>query len=367
MRIGLFGVAGFNRGDDAIAEAMVEGLTARLPSAEIRVATIGGPRRTSFDRTKYVLVGRKSVSRICNLIYSILSSDVIVLGGGSLIQDKFGGSRIKGVLGYAWAVTLFAKIFGKPICSAPLGIDALSTTDGERAAREVLGRIDFLCVRDALSADNAKSLGRQCDQICPDPVFSLGRLSPSTIEERYFCFAPAFEGVLNKVAFEVYREIAYQLISTEPMAIIKLVAMDHRPEEDGGVCVEFLESLDSETRSHFEMVVPDTYSDALEVLSNSSGVFAMRLHAIIFAYGSAPVFCLSRTTKTEALIREYFVDGDLMNDQCDVKRIASSAVKSIRGGGGIGGHRENISLLNSRIQGYFDELARYIERVVTAS
>lgn len=367
MRIGIFGVAGFNRGDDAIAEAMAIGLRARFPEAEVLVAMIGNATLISRDRVRGVFVSRRSPLGLANLIVTIACVDVVVLGGGSLLQDKLGGSRVKGVLGYAWMVTLAAKILGKPVFTAPLGIDALSTPKGQQAAREVLSRVDFLCVRDRLSAQNAKSLGRRCDSLSPDPAFSLEQSVSEAPVERYYCFAPAFEGPLNGVASRIYEEVARGLLSSRDAAKIRLIAMDERPHEDGGNCKTFLDGLGEDVRAHFELVIPRTAAEAQEVLTRSSGVVAMRLHAIILAYGHAPVFCLSRTTKTEALMAEYGVAGAFVDANVDVKAIAKAAINSIFKAQELKAHGVSLEKIKSDTNYYFDELARYIARDAAAS
>lgn len=367
MRIGIFGVAGFNRGDDAIAEAMVNGLTARFPQAEILVAMIGNVTLILRDRVRGVFVNRRSPLGLANLLATIACVDVVVLGGGSLLQDKLGGSRVKGVLGYAWMVTLAARVLGKPVFTAPLGIDVLSTPTGQQAAREVLSRVDFLCVRDQLSAQNAKSLGRTCDWISPDPAFALEQSASEAPEERYYCFAPAFEGPLNGVASRTYEEIARELLSRRDAARIRLIAMDERSHQDGGNCRAFLDGLSEDVRAHFELVIPRTAAAAQAVLTRSSGVIAMRLHAIILTYGRAPVFCLSRTTKTEALIVDYDVDGMRVDEGIDVKLIAKAAAESITQGQELKVHFNILRNIRSELDLYFDELARHIAREAAAS
>jgi polysaccharide pyruvyl transferase WcaK-like protein len=367
MRIGVFGVAGFNRGDDAIAEAMVNGLTARFPQAEILVAMIGNVALMSRDRVRGVFVNRRSPLGLANLIATIASVDVVILGGGSLLQDKLGGSRIKGVLGYAWMVTLAARTLGKPVFTAPLGIDVLSTPAGQQAGREVLSRIDFLCVRDQLSAQNAKSLGRACDWISPDPAFALEQPVSEAPDERYYCFAPAFEGPLNDVASRIYEEIARELLSGPEAVDIRLIAMDERPHEDGGNCRTFLDGLGEDVRAHFELVIPRTAADAQAILTRSRGVVAMRLHAIILAYGRVPVFCLSRTTKTEALMADYDVSGMRVDAKSDVKLIAKAAAESISQYRELNGQLNKLRNLGSDLSSYFDELARHVAREAAAS
>lgn len=367
MRIGIFGVAGFNRGDDAIAEAMVNGLTARFPQAEILVAMIGNVTLMSRGRVRGFYVNRRSPLGLANLIATIARVDVVVLGGGSLLQDKLGGSRVKGVLGYAWMVTLAARILRKPVFTAPLGIDVLSTPKGQHAAREVLSRIDFLCVRDQLSAQNATSLGRTCDWISPDPAFALEQSASGAPQEPYYCFAPAFEGPLNGVASRIYEEIARELFSRREAVKIRLIAMDERTHEDGGNSRTFLDGLGGDIRAHFELMIPRTAADAQAMLTRSSGVVAMRLHAIILAYGRAPVYCLSRTTKTEALMADYDVDGMRVDQVADVKSIAIAAAEYITQAQELKVHLNTLKNIRSELSLYFDELARHIAREAAAS
>jgi polysaccharide pyruvyl transferase WcaK-like protein len=313
MRIGLFGVPGVNRGDEAITLSLIDGFKEICPNASFLVATLSKnfvPARPSVSLFK---INRRSAWGYIQLVWSIASVDLVILGGGSLIQDKMGGSRIKGVLGYAWTVTLIAKILRKKVITAPIGIDELTSSEGKAAAREVLDRTTYLAVRDTLS----KKIGFEliandlAPQVFCDPVFGWDPEIDDAVKAPSDCIvlAPAFEGAQDDNVARLFADIIEQLIVAFPGSRICLIAMDDRPSEDQGK-LRLIHSL--LTRQQNEMVidfVPRNAFEARKCILDSQGVIAMRLHAIIIAYANVPVFCISRTTKTEALIAEYDVDG----------------------------------------------------------
>lgn len=319
MRVGIFGVAGFNRGDDAISFSLARWIRDRVPTAELTVAVLQDMKGRLEYVDRQVVIERRTVRGLLRLARAIRRADVILLGGGSLIQDKHGGNKIKGPLGYAWFVTLLARTLGTPIMSAALGVDHLGTSHGRAAAKEVLGRLRRISVRDPLSAGNVRELiGRSVDVMeTPDPAFSYhSDVQPERIGD-YVVLAPAFEGVDESRIAAAFAGIAARILTEDSSLHIKIISMDERAEEDAGRIHQIRDALSAEDRERVRLVTPTSAGEAADILRSGRGVVAMRLHALILAYGFAPLFCLSRTTKTEALMGEYLIAGRDMNELGD--------------------------------------------------
>lgn len=330
MRVGIFGVAGFNRGDDAISFSLARWIRDRVPSAELTVGVLQDMTDRLECVDKQVVIERRTVGGLLRLARAIRRQDVILLGGGSLIQDKHGGDKIKGPLGYAWFVTLFARTLGTPVMSVALGVDNLGTSHGRAAAKEVLGRLRRISVRDPLSAGNVRELiGHNVDVMeTPDPAFSYhSSVQPERIGN-YVVLAPAFEGVGEGRIATVFAQIAARILAEDSSLHIKIISMDERTEEDAGKIHQIWDLLSAKDRERVRLVSPTSAEEAADILRSGRGVVAMRLHALILAYGFAPLFCLSRTTKTEALMREYLIAGRDMNELGD--DLPESVVHALR-------------------------------------
>jgi len=319
MRVGIFGVAGFNRGDDAISFSLARWIRDRVPTAELTVAVLRDMEGHLECANKQVVINRRSVGGLIRLARAIRRQDVILLGGGSLIQDKHGGGKVKGPLGYAWFVTFFARMLGRPVMSVALGVDHLGTSQGRAAAKQVLGRLHRISVRDPLSAANVRDLVGPAVAIMetPDPAFSYGKGAIRAQADDYVVLAPAFEGVDEGMIASIFAEIAARILAEHKSFHVKIISMEERAEEDAGKIHRIRDALPAEDRQRVSLVSPTSAIEACNILRGGRGVVAMRLHALILAYGFSPLFCLSRTTKTEALMRGYLIAGREMNDLGD--------------------------------------------------
>lgn len=329
MKIGLFGVAGFNRGDDAIAASILDWVRTRHPHAQITLAVLRHQSAPPLGLVRQVLIDRRSPGGLRRLIASIREQDVILIGGGSLIQDKHGGGRWRGVLGYAWTVTALARLFRKPILAVGLGIDELGSPGGKAAAREVLGRIDWLSVRDRRSADEALALGRGHSDITvgPDPAFAFPHGDLPSGEGDYIVLSPAMEDVGEEHIAALFADIAAAVSSAHPDLRIKIVAMDERAAEDAGKLALIIDRLSPGDASRVDLTVPSDVREAAALLRGAEAIIAMRLHALILGYGFARLYCISRTTKTDALMQEYEIAGGTLGD--DPRSLVAGALASL--------------------------------------
>jgi len=104
-RIVISGYYGFNNiGDESILKAVVENLQERLRRIEITVLS-QNPENT---REKF---GVKAVGRMkpVQIIRSIFKCDLLISGGGSLLQDVTSKRSILYYLAIMWIAILFRK------------------------------------------------------------------------------------------------------------------------------------------------------------------------------------------------------------------------------------------------------------------
>jgi len=327
--IAICGVAGHNRGDDAIAIAMANEFRARLPDVTVQIAmlVLGAiPRAPGIEP---FLAVRRNPFGFFALVRAIARADLVIVGGGSLIQDKFGGGRIKGVLGYAWLVSRLARIFRKPFITAPLGIDTLESDHAKRVAAELLSAAQAIFVRDEQSLANGRALlvGSPHDRIIRvcDPAFSLSEVTQGDDRAGPVVLAPAFEGEYDDLVIDIFRRVAIHAATMLDRDVVVL-SMDER---DSNSVRKIVETLPEALRGRASACVPATLSETLTVLHSASGLIAMRLHAMILSFGVCPISCLSRTTKTHAFMEDYHVPG-LAVAQHDPETTASMLVEAVR-------------------------------------
>jgi polysaccharide pyruvyl transferase WcaK-like protein len=362
LKFGLFGVAGHNRGDDAIALSVIDGLRGANGRCDILVAVLKGATASPRTADRTVVIDRRSAGGLLALMRAIASVDVVLLGGGSLIQDRLGGSRVKGVIGYAWTVTTLARILRKPVYTVPLGIDELRTDKAVAVAREVLANARWIALRDRLSLrEFGKIMGPagRATVFC-DPVFGWTPPLAEPQQPNRIVLAPAFEGVDDDIVTEIFAATIAGLLQRDPSLTFTVIAMDSRAETDAGKIGDILSRLPADARAVTTISVPETAEAAASMLRTATAVVAMRLHAVILAYGHTRCFCLSRTTKTTALLTDFDVDGFEYAD-LPIEQVAARAAASVFDESRLAAQQANLTVLRSASSNYYQTLKERLE------
>lgn len=362
LKFGLFGVAGHNRGDDAISLSVIAGLRQTFGVCDILVAILKGGQTGLGAADRTVTVDRRSMSGLWALLRAINSVDVVLLGGGSLIQDRLGGSRIKGVIGYAWTITGMARLLNKPVYTVPMGIDELKTERAIGVAREVLRHVRWVALRDRSSLAELRRIGGPAETaaVFCDPVFGWTPAIAPPDEANSVVFTPAFEGVDDDVIAEIFASLAVELVRSDPSRRITILAMDSRAETDGGKLHEIFDRLPPHVQEKTAMSVPATAEAAASLIRNAQAVVAMRLHAIILSYGYTKCFCLSRTTKTAALLHEFQVDG-VEYGGMPVDDVVRRAAASVSDSSRLASQKANLARLQAVSSTYYPLLKQRLE------
>lgn len=164
-RVLVSGYYGFgNLGDEALLQAIVQGLRSRRPDLEIVV-----PAGTAAD---WMPDGVEVISRTdpVGLWSALRSTDLVISGGGSLLQDVTGPWNI---LYYA-GIMATATALGVPVIVFAQGIGPVRGTFGRMVVRAVINRAAAITVRDPGSERLLRALGiRRRIELVADPVFAL--------------------------------------------------------------------------------------------------------------------------------------------------------------------------------------------------
>lgn len=328
MNILLVGAAGFNLGDDAIAATLSAYLADRIGGAQITVTSLNAGRLARLG-VKEVAVNRHSIRGWLRLARSIRRSDLVLLGGGTLIQDALGCGIVRGMIPYIWQVSLLAKIHRRPVATVPIGIDNLKGRRAIRLARGILRRADLVLLRDQRSLDLAQRLlpsNRSRFILAADPVF--GVQLPTTLlpePEPYIVISHVKERRDGTAVKNELRALITRVRSEWPNHKIVLLAMDTREVDELGVYRSVYQELDDDS---IRIEAPADYRVAVRLIRGAKLVVAMRLHAMIMALGHVPLVGISRTTKTKTLIEDasiYGADIQSMNPE-EIVQLARCAL-----------------------------------------
>ena len=154
------GYIGFNNFGD---EAIVGTLISHLKSINANKITVlsSNPKQTSNNHnvaSEYYL----------NFYKTILETDVLISGGGSLLQDV---TSLKSLI-YYLAVIVTALVFNKKVIIFAQGFSPFRTFWGRFFTKFVLKYCDVITVRDIQSHDILKSMNIN-SEIIADPVFGI--------------------------------------------------------------------------------------------------------------------------------------------------------------------------------------------------
>lgn len=169
LRVAVSGYYGFNNtGDEAILAALVATMRTLSPGVEITVFS-HHPQETRR------LFGVHAVNRWnpFGVIFTLLRSDLLLSGGGGLLQDVTGVRS----LCYYLAVVALAKLFGKPVVYYAQGVGPVRTRFGRWLTRVISNRVDLITVRDQASKDDFLEMGvdRPPVVVTADPVLAVSQ------------------------------------------------------------------------------------------------------------------------------------------------------------------------------------------------
>lgn len=275
------GYYGFgNAGDEAMLTAMIEALTDVDPGAQITVIS-GNPADTR-RRHGVAAVYRLNYPEITRIL---LRSDLLISGGGSLLQDVTSDRSLY----YYLSIMLLAKKLGKPVMLYAQGIGPVRGGMARAAMRCVGNMVDLITVRDEGSHEELKSLGVKVPPIhvTADPVLALHPVDRDI--GRVILRQHGLEGAspLLGISPREWKEWAHykEVIAQAADALV----------EQLGVRIVFLPMQypgDSEvsrriqSRMRQPSVLLDkefTTSEMLSIVGNLDMLIGIRLHALIFA------------------------------------------------------------------------------------
>jgi len=303
MRIVLSGYYGFdNAGDEALLTAISNSLRAVDNRFEITVLS-GNPERTAMVH------GVRAVSRInpLVLIRELSRADLLISGGGSLLQDVTGPLSIPYYLG----IVVLAKLLGTRVVFYAQGIGPVNRKLSRYLIKLVANRVELITLRDGESAELLRSIGvyRPPVHITADPVFSL---RPTEEEVR------KAESYLAKLGLQKERGIiGISIRPWETFSDRQIALLLDRVAELGYplLFIPLQHPVDLEYSLHIKTlmkspaaVVESQFSSTglMGIMSHLRLMIGMRLHSLIFSACVGTSFeGISYDPKVEAFLKQF--------------------------------------------------------------
>lgn len=287
-KILISGYYGFdNFGDEAILGVLTQKL--KSLGAEVRVLSCK-PERTSK------LYNVNATFSMCPsmALLRIMESDILVSGGGSLLQDV---TSLKSLIYYLFIINL-ALFFKKKVVIFAQGIGPINSKFGAFLTKKTLKKCTLVSVRDRKSSLLLHLWGIDADLVC-DPLFGLKLEKPQTqnkVGVQLRSFKTLNDNLLNKLAQQINKEFSDKEIEI----------------------YSFQDSLDLEVCKKFEKILKEinpnirttllfnqTSQEILDKISQLEYMIAMRFHANLIAlkYGIKSL-AISYDIKVEKLAEE---------------------------------------------------------------
>ena len=163
VKVAISGYYGFkNFGDEAILSVLVKHLKS-LNNVDITVFSSD----TDYTSKTYSVNAVKRFD-LKNVIKTIQDSDVLISGGGSLLQDV---TSVKSVVYYSLIIAL-GLLFNKKVIIFAQGIGPLNKKLSQFIVRNLLKNCSLVTVRDEKSLALLRNWGINTNLVC-DPIYSL--------------------------------------------------------------------------------------------------------------------------------------------------------------------------------------------------
>lgn len=284
-------ISGYYGFDNFGDEAILGVLTQKLKKMGLNVRVLSrNPEKTS----KLYNVDTTLFFCLLQVIYRISKTDILVSGGGSLLQDV---TSLKSLLYYLWVINT-ALFFRKKVIIFAQGIGPINNKFGAFLTKQTLKRCDLVTVRDRKSRLLLHLWGINATLVC-DPLFGLKLhegIPSNKVGIQLRSFKTLKDSLLEKIANQVNKEFSDKEIEI----------FSFQDALDLDVCKKFekiLKKINPNINS--KIIFNQTSNEILEKFSKLEYLIAMRFHANLIAlkYG-IKTLAVSYDIKVEKLAEE---------------------------------------------------------------
>lgn len=281
-KILISGYYGFhNAGDDAVLYGIYSSLKKMDPSVEVTVLSNVPAETTGLFRIP--AVNRWNLVEITK---EIRGADLVLLGGGTLLQDRTSPRSPLYYLGIAG----LAKGMGKPVVFYGQGYGPIIHPLSKWMIRLILNRVDMITVRDALSGEEMRAHGvsKVPIHVTADPAL--------TIDPREADLKQA-ERLLHRFKINPGQPIAYVSIRDwkgeegfkKELALCadfltqagwQVVFLPMQYPNDHSPSVDVMSQMKSRA---FFIDEPLNFKEIMSLIAHGTLMIGMRLHALILA------------------------------------------------------------------------------------
>ena len=283
-KVCISGYYGFkNFGDEAILKVLTEHL--KQLNADITVFSSD----TEYTSKTYGVNSVRSFD-FKNLIKSLKSCDVLISGGGSLLQDV---TSLKSLIYYSLVIAL-GILFNKKIIIFAQGIGPINSSFARSLVKNLLSFCTLVTVRDKNSFSLLKNWGIDAKLVC-DPIYSMkiaDNQKSNSVGIQLRDFKTMNYNLLQKLALMIVTKFSDKKVKIFSLQEAQDLEISKRFEK-------LIHSFNSEIDT--EIIT----EDIVENISELEFLIAMRFHAILTALKAGVKTCaINYDIKVEKLAKD---------------------------------------------------------------
>ncbi|NLK64414.1 MAG: polysaccharide pyruvyl transferase CsaB [Tissierellia bacterium] len=279
--IGYYGSG--NAGDEALLKSTINLLNQVYLKPDITAVTYSVK---DTEKTH----GIKGISRnkYMEIVKEIINSDILVGGGGSMLQNITSNRS----LFYYLTILKLAKLFGKKVVLLGNGIGPLKNSIAVKTTIKVLKSLDYIVLRDEVSFELLKKYNLKNIYLGNDLVFSLNiDKKLNTKPKRVIINLRAW--FYEEKFIELMIKFIEYLVSNE----YEIVLLPFQKGNDDKVLFKIKERIKDASVIYLENL---NFEDIILEISSGEVFIGMRLHGLIFsAILNKPFIALSYDPKVQ--------------------------------------------------------------------
>ena len=261
-----------NIGDELILSRIIKEIRSRFPNIELSVLS----KKPDITKKKFD-VNSASRFHLFSVLKKMRESELFILGGGGLIQDK---TSFLSLLYYLLLV-VSAKGLGCRVFLYAIGVEQVERMGSGVLIKIILGSlVDVLTVRDVQSKEILVKTGIQKDRVhvTGDPVFGLAipeKYSTPNEQKSRSLFIPRFP--CPAIGLGLYENIVESLTKEDSHKVTGLI---FQPEFEKPKIKDWNQEIDW---AQFDTSISSDLAPLYDLYYSTKWVISVRFHGLVLA------------------------------------------------------------------------------------
>lgn len=297
--IALSGYYGFeNFGDEAILSV----ITSKLKETGHNVTVFSKNPQKTFAKLG---VNTVYTFDLKNIVTTLKNSDILISGGGSLLQDV---TSLKSLFYYLFVIFV-AELFKKDVIIFAQGIGPVNNFFGQFLTKILLKKCKYITVRDEKSLFRLRGWNLNPDLVS-DPVWNL-TVQERTPQNRVGIQLRKWKGLSSQYLLVLAQKVNQNFSDKE------ILIYSFQDAIDLSVCKDFEKQLKVVNSSIRTQVVSSmSIDDTVTSFAQLDYLIAMRYHACLLALKfGIPTMALSYDEKVEKIAKRFDLPCSMLDDE----------------------------------------------------